>query len=131
MSAGFTRKNLLEVEDSAPRLGLEQWQESRFATENLGAGDIGVTHHRIKPNVRQGFAHRHQRAEEFYVVLAGSGQVKLDDEILELEPHDALRVDPDVLRTWEAGPDGLELLAFGAPVSVGNDSEIYPGWWSD
>ena len=129
MSARFTRKKLLEVEDSAPRLGLDQWQESRFATRDLEAGDIGVTHHRIKPNTRQGFAHRHERAEEFYVVLAGSGRVKLDDEILDLEPHDAVRVDPDVLRSWEAGPDGLELLAFGR--SVKGDADFVQDWWTD
>lgn len=44
---------------------------------------------------------------------------------------DVIRVGPGTTRNFEAGDDGLELLAFGAPVSVGNDSEIKPGWWSD
>lgn len=125
----YTKKNLLHVEDAAPRIGLDAWQQSRFASGDLDAAETGVTHHRIKPGTRQGFAHRHERAEELYVVLAGSGRVKLDDEILDLSPLDALRVAPEVLRTWEAGPDGLELLAFGTKVE--GDAEFVQDWWTD
>jgi quercetin dioxygenase-like cupin family protein len=119
----------LDVSDAAPGLGLGEWQDSRFATADLEAEATGVTHHRIKPQTRQGFAHRHGRAEEIYVVLGGAGRVKLGDDVIELRPLDALRVSPDVLRTWEAGPDGLELLAFGSRVE--DDAEIVPGWWTD
>jgi quercetin dioxygenase-like cupin family protein len=125
----YTHKHLLEVEDAAPGLGLAEWQESRFATDDLGASSTGVTLHRIRPGVRQGFAHRHREAEELYVVLAGSGRVKLGDDVLELRPLDAVRVSPEVLRTWEAGPDGLELLAFGSRVE--GDADFVPGWWAD
>ena len=128
-SAPYTRTNLLEVKDSGPDIELDEWQESRFASGDLDAADTGVTHHRIKPDTRQGFAHRHERAEEVYVVLSGSGRVKLDDDILALEPMDAVRVAPEVLRTWEAGPDGLELLAFGPQVE--GDAHFVPGWWTD
>jgi len=70
------------------------------------------------------------------VVLSGSGRVKLDENILELEPLDAFRVAPEVLRAWKAGPDGLEVLAFGARVEgdeelVPSDAELVPGWWTD
>ncbi len=129
MPDSYTHTNLKQVANSAPDIGLAEWQESRFATGDLQSTDIGVTHHRIHPDTRQGFAHRHRQAEEFYVVVSGSGRVKLDEDILELEPLDSLRVAPDVLRTWEAGPDGLELLAFGAHVE--GDAEFVPGWWSD
>lgn len=88
-----------------------------------------MTHHRIHPETRQGFAHRHQQAEEFYVVLSGSGRVKLDEDILELQPLDVLRVAPDVLRTWEAGPEGLNLLAFGSRVE--GDADLVQNWWTD
>lgn len=98
--------------DSAPDLDAAEWQESGFATRDLQSSDSGVTHRRYRPGKRQGFAPRHQRAEEFYVVLSGSGRVKLDENILELEPLDAFRVAPEVLRAWKAGPDGLEMLAF-------------------
>jgi mannose-6-phosphate isomerase-like protein (cupin superfamily) len=79
--------------------------------------------------MRQGFAHRHDEAEEVYVVISGSGRAKLDDEIVELAARDALRVSPGVTRQLEAGPEGLELIAFG-PRHDG-DGEIVPGWWSD
>src|SRR5450756_1686141 len=74
----------------------------------------GVSHHRLKAGKRQGFGHKHENAEEIYVVLGGSGRVKLDDEIVEIARLDAIRVAPEVVRAFEAGPDGLELLAFGA-----------------
>ncbi len=123
-----THLNLVEVKDAAPDFDLSEWQESRFATTDLGAERTGVTYHRIKPGTRQGFAHRHQRAEEIYVVLAGTGRAKLDDEVVDLRPLDALRLAPGVLRTWEAGPDGLGLLAFGAKED--GDAEFVPGWWT-
>lgn len=127
--APYTHKNLMQVHDAAPDIGLDEWQASRFARDDLGAEQTGFAHHRIKPGTRQGFAHRHEHAEEVYVVLAGSGRVKLDDDILDLRPLDAVRVAPQVLRTWEAGPDGLELLAFGAHHE--HDAEAIPGWWTD
>jgi mannose-6-phosphate isomerase-like protein (cupin superfamily) len=125
----YTHKNLTQLEDSAPRLGIGEWQETRFATAELGAERIGFTHHRIKPDTRQGFAHRHEREEEVYVVLDGSGRVKLDDDIVDVRPRDALRIPPQVFRSWEAGPDGLELLVFG-PKDEG-DAEFIQGWWRD
>jgi len=129
MAPRYTHKNLLQVEDAAPKIGLSEWQESRFATSDLDAAETGVTHHRFKPGQRQGFAHSHERAEELYVVLAGSGRVKLDEDVLELAPLDALRLAPDVLRSWEAGPDGLEVLAFGSRHE--GDAQFVPGWWTD
>ena len=86
MTAPYTRINVLHAEDSAPKLGLAEWQESRFVTSDLDAAETGVTHHRFKAGKRQGFAHRHERAEELYVVLSGSGRIKLDDDVLELRP---------------------------------------------
>lgn len=125
----YTHTNLKQVTDTAPDIGLAEWQESRFATGDLQATDVGVTHHRVHPETRQGFAHRHEQAEEFYVVLSGSGRVKLDEDILELEPLDVLRVAPEVLRTWEAGPEGLDLLAFGSRIE--GDAEFVQRWWTD
>ena len=88
-----------------------------------------MTHHRIRPGSRQGFAHRHEQAEEAYVVLSGSGRVKLEDQILELRPLDALRVDPPVLRCFEAGPEGMKVLAFGPRHPA--DGEVVNDWWRD
>lgn len=129
MSDAFTAKQLTDVKDSAPEFGYEEVQEARFATQDLDAQDTGVSHHRVKPGCRQGFAHRHENAEEVYVVLSGSGRAKLDDEIIDLAPLDAVRVAPTVTRAFEAGDDGLELIAVG-PRHEG-DGDIIPGWWSD
>jgi mannose-6-phosphate isomerase-like protein (cupin superfamily) len=129
VTAKYTLKNLTEVNDAAPSFGYNELQEARFATKDLEAEDTGVSHHRVKPGKRQGFAHKHDEAEEVYVVISGSGRMKLDSEIIDIERLDAIRVAPDVTRTFEAGPDGLELLAVGARHD--GDGEIIPDWWKD
>jgi mannose-6-phosphate isomerase-like protein (cupin superfamily) len=129
VSAPYTRKNLADVDDSAPKFGYEEMQEARFATGDLQAEETGLAYHRVKPGKRQGFAHKHDQAEEVYVVLHGSGRVKLDDAVVDLRPLDAIRVAPGVTRQFEGGPDGLELLACG-PHHEG-DGEIFPDWWTD
>lgn len=108
----YTIKNLREVEDVAPRFGFDAIQEARFPWRDLGAQDTGLAYHVVKPGQRGG-AHRHEAAEEIYVVIAGSGRINLDGEVTELAPLDAIRVAPSVARAFEAGADGLELLAFG------------------
>ena len=108
----FTIKNLRDIEDVAPRFGFDSIQEARFAWRALGAQNTGLAYHVIKPGQRGG-AHRHDEAEEIYVVLGGSGRAYLDGELVDLQPMDALRVAPPVVRAFEAGPDGLELLVFG------------------
>jgi mannose-6-phosphate isomerase-like protein (cupin superfamily) len=125
----YTHKQLTEVEDSAPNFGFEGVQEARFASEALGAEDTGVSHMRVKPNKRQGFAHKHDDAEEVYIVVAGSGRVKLDDDILELTVMDAIRVSPGVTRQFEGGPEGLEYVVAGPHHP--NDGEIVQDWWTD
>ena len=111
--AGYTHVNLDEVEDMAPRFGYQNQGEARFATRALGAVGTGVSHQRLRPGVRQAFGHRHRHAEEVFVVLTGSGRVKIDDEIRDVRALDAIRVAPGSARAFEAGPDGLELLVFG------------------
>jgi mannose-6-phosphate isomerase-like protein (cupin superfamily) len=129
MSTPFTRKQLTDVKDSAPEFGLDGIQEARFAKDDLDAERTGVSHHRLKPDERSPFGHRHEEAEEVYVVLSGSGRIKLDDEIVEVETLDAIRVAPKVTRAFEAGPDGIEVLAVGARHD--GDGEIIQGWWSE
>lgn len=129
MTPPYTLKRLTEVEDSAPKFGLDGLQQARFANDDLDAQDTGVSHHRLNADKRQAFAHRHDNAEEVYVVLAGSGRVKLDDDVLEIDKLDAIRVAPGVIRAFEAGSEGLELLAFG-PRHEG-DGEVIPDWWTD
>ena len=125
----YTKKNLRQVEDSAAQHGLSDYQEARFPRTELGAEQTGLNYLIVKPGQREAFSHRHRTAEEVYVVLAGSGRVKLDDDLVELAPLDAVRVGPGVTRRFEAGPDGLEVLVFGPRVEA--DAEVVPDFWSD
>lgn len=129
MATPYTLKKLTDIEDSAPKSGFGDVQEARFAKDALDAKDTGLSYHRLKAAQRQPFAHKHDRAEEVYVVVAGSGRVKLDDEVVELQALDAIRVAPEVTRAFEAGPSGLDLLAFGRRCD--GDGEVLMGWWAD
>lgn len=127
MATPFTHKRLTDVKDSAPEFGFGDQGELRFAKDELESEDTGFTYHRMNPNAHSGFGHRHQDAEEVYVILSGSGRMKLDDEIIEIERLDTIRVAPEVWRSFSAGPDGLEAIAFG-PRHDG-DGEVDPQWW--
>lgn len=126
----YAIKNLRDVEDVAPKFGFSEVQEARFARNDLGADTIGLAFHIVRPGARQAFAHRHEQAEEIYVVLAGSGRVKLDDDLEEIRAMDAIRVAPTVARAFEAGADGLEILVFG-PRHEGDGEVLRDDFWAD
>jgi mannose-6-phosphate isomerase-like protein (cupin superfamily) len=125
----YTIKNLREVDDAAVKGGFSDTQEARFPRKDLDAETTGLAYLVVLPGERQPFAHRHKNAEEVMVVLTGSGRIKLDDEVIDVGPLDAIRVAPEVTRAFEAGPDGLEYLVFG-PHHEG-DSEIVEDFWDD
>ena len=125
----YTQKNLREVKDSAIEFGVSESQEARFPQKDLKAETTGLAYFAFRPGKRSAFGHRHEGAEEIYVVLSGSGRLRLDDEIIELESMDAIRVAPKVTRAFEADDEGLEILAFG-PRHEG-DGEIVPDFWTD
>jgi mannose-6-phosphate isomerase-like protein (cupin superfamily) len=129
MHLPFTHKKLTDVKDSAAEAGLGEIQEARFARGDLDAERTGVSHQRLKPGKRSPFGHKHDEAEEVYIVIAGHGRMKLDDEIIEVDTLDAIRVSPEVIRAFEAGDEGLEVLAVGAHHD--GDGEIVQDWWSD
>lgn len=113
-ATGYTHLNLeADVEDMAPRFGMDQQGEARFATRPLEAQRTGLSHQRLRPGMRQAFGHRHHHAEEVFLVLSGSGRIKIDDEINDVKPLDAIRVAPGSTRAFEAGPTGLEFVVFG------------------
>jgi quinol monooxygenase YgiN/mannose-6-phosphate isomerase-like protein (cupin superfamily) len=124
---GYTHVNLDDVEDMAPRFGYQDQGEARFANRPLSAVRTGVSHQRLRPGVRQAFGHRHHHAEEVFVVLAGSGRVKIDDEIRNVRALDAIRIAPGSARAFEAGPEGLEFLVVG-PHHTG-DAVIERTFW--
>jgi mannose-6-phosphate isomerase-like protein (cupin superfamily) len=127
----YTLKNLKDVEDMAPKFGMSEVLEARFAREELGLEKSGVSYQRLQPKTRLPFGHKHSEQEELYVVVGGSGRVKLDDEIVELSQWDAVRISPGTMRNLEAGPDGLEVVLFGAPNNANADVEMVQNWWAD
>jgi quercetin dioxygenase-like cupin family protein len=131
--ADYTIRNLREVEDSAPKFGFAPQMEARFAARELGLGESGVSLQRLAPGAAQPFGHRHKTQEELYIVVTGSGRARLGDEVVELRPWDAIRVAPHLSRSFAAGPDGLEFLAFGAPAveSLPDDVEQEPSPWGE
>jgi uncharacterized cupin superfamily protein len=124
---GYAKTNLRDVEDQAVKHGLSETQHARFPAAVLGAEQTGMNLLSVEPGRREAFAHKHRTAEEIYVVLSGSGRVKLDDELVELEPLDAVRVSPGVARAFQADDDGLEVLIFGPHVA--SDSELVENFW--
>lgn len=125
----FATVNLLEVENSigdrAPGI------DARFGRKHIDSRDLGVSLFRYSPNMRSPFAHSHREQEEAYLVVSGSGRVLLDDEVHELRQWDLLRVSPEVVRAFEAGPDGLDLVAVGGPKPADGDGEMAAANWPD
>jgi uncharacterized cupin superfamily protein len=127
MPERYSRVNLLEIEDDAPANGFADRWQARVARTALGARQTGVTHFRLLAGKRSPFAHRHAVAEEIYVILGGNGRLKLDDEIIDVRTLDAIRVQPEIPRAFEAGSDGLEFLAFG-PHHAGDGEPVDDAW---
>jgi quercetin dioxygenase-like cupin family protein len=127
--SNYTKVNLLELEDSVGDRVPEI--EGRFGRTPLGSRDIGVSHFRYAPGFRSPMGHRHREQEEAYVVVAGSGRVLLDGDVVELKQWDAVRVAPEVVRAFKAGPDGMDVIAIGGPKPEGGDGESAPADWPD
>jgi mannose-6-phosphate isomerase-like protein (cupin superfamily) len=127
--SSFSTVNLTEVEDSvgerAPGV------EGRFGRKHLDSRDLGVSLFRYAANLRSPFAHSHREQEEAYVVVSGSGRLLLDGEIVELREWDVVRVAPEVVRAFEGGPDGLELIAIGGPKPADGDGVMGAAEWPE
>jgi mannose-6-phosphate isomerase-like protein (cupin superfamily) len=131
----FTLKNLKsDLEDVGSNFDGAPDLEFRLATKALELEQSGLGYQRVPPGYRFPYGHTHKTQEEVYVVLRGSGRMKLDDEIIELKAWDAVRVSPGTWRGYEAGPDGLEIFVIGAPNlgdSPRDDVEGERDWWAD
>ncbi len=125
----YAKANIDAAEDIAPKYGMDSQGETRILRSDLGAQGIGMSYYRWKPGKRTSFGHTHEKSEEMYLVLKGSGRMKVDDDIVDFAAHDVLYVSPGAMREWEAGPDGTEIVAFGHHNE--GDSTMTPGWWTD
>jgi mannose-6-phosphate isomerase-like protein (cupin superfamily) len=127
--SGYAHVNLKQVDDSASTRGSDV--EARFARSRLDSDHLGVSYFRYAPGHRNTMGHSHREQEEAYVVVSGSGRMKLDDDIIDLAVWDVVRVAPATVRAIEAGPDGIELIAIGADKPEGGDGVRYEEWWTD
>jgi mannose-6-phosphate isomerase-like protein (cupin superfamily) len=126
----YTKVNLREVEDMAPRFGYAPHVEARFARKPLELEKSGMSYFRVAPEFRMPFGHTHSEQEEVYLVVSGSARFKIEDEVVEAAPFDAVRVPAGAAHGMEAGPEGAEIVAFGAPNTDNADVEMQPGWWA-
>jgi mannose-6-phosphate isomerase-like protein (cupin superfamily) len=127
----FTIKNLMtDVDNAAAERGPEGI-DARFGRRHMDSDHLGVSYFRYNPNFRTPFGHHHREQEEAYVVVGGSGRMKADDEVVELSKWDLVRVAPAVVRAFEAGPEGLELIAIGNDRPEGGDGEMVADFWAE
>jgi len=123
----WTKTNFNALRDVSPPAVPIQW---RFARTALESPELGVSRFTYEPGARMPWGHRHHEQEEVYVVVAGSRRGQLNDEIVEIEAWDALRVAPAVIRSFQAGPDGMDVICIGGRKPDGPDSERHPDFWA-
>jgi mannose-6-phosphate isomerase-like protein (cupin superfamily) len=124
----YTLKNMMEIKNLAEG---RMPGEARFARSSIDSEHLGISYFKMEPSFRQPFGHSHAEQEEVYLVLEGSGQVRLGEEIVELKPWDVLRVAPEVVRAFESGPDGLVYVAVGNDRPEGGDGNMVQDFWND
>src|SRR5579859_3593723 len=125
----FTHTNLMEIENAgADRV---PGFEARFGRKHIDSDHLGVSYFHYPANFRSPYGHRHREQEEAYAIVAGSGRVRLDDEVIELKQWDLIRVAPNVVRAFEGGPEGLSIIAIGNDRPEGGDGEMVEGFWGD
>lgn len=124
--SGYATKNLMEIDDlfEGPEIS------ARFSRKYLDSDHLGVSLFKYAPGFTAVDGHHHKEQEEAYVVIAGSGRIRLDDDVVELRQWDVVRVSPEVVRGFEAGADGLEVIAVGADKPEGGDGVRDPGRWA-
>jgi mannose-6-phosphate isomerase-like protein (cupin superfamily) len=130
--ARYTVQNLKEVQNQGENFGLNPDEmQLRMAKDPLECENAGVSYLRLGPGYRMPFGHRHKEQEEIYVLVNGSARMKVEDEIVDMQPLTAVRVAPETMRNLEGGSEGADLIVIGAPKTGPGDGDIEPGWWSD
>jgi quercetin dioxygenase-like cupin family protein len=125
----YSKVNLREVDDDTG--GRVEGMSGAFGRKYLDSRDLGVSLWTFAPGLRAPFAHSHREQEEAYVVVSGSGRMRVNDEVIELQPWDVVRVAPEAVRGMEAGPDGLEIIAVGGPKPEGGDGVPSDAPWPE
>jgi hypothetical protein len=130
--ADYTLLNLRkDIEDMAPQFGMGDGIEARFGRKPLGLRKSGLSYFKLGPDYKLPFGHSHSEQEEIYIVVSGSARLKLDDEQIVVGPLDAVRIPEGMMRGMAAGPEGAELIAFGAPNTDNKDISMAQGFFAD
>jgi uncharacterized cupin superfamily protein len=92
--------------------------------KQLGAETLGARMWRLEPG-QASTRHRHGETVELYVLLEGTGRIRIGDEVLTLAPHDCLLVEPRTIRQPFNDTDADALwLVVGAPQEAANTLEM-------
>jgi mannose-6-phosphate isomerase-like protein (cupin superfamily) len=130
--AGYTVQNLNEVQNQGENFGINPDElQLRMAKDPLECQNAGISLLRLGPGYRIPYGHKHKTQEEIYVLVKGEARMKIEDEVVAMKPMTAVRVDPGTMRGFEAGPEGADFIAIGAPRTGPGDGDIVQGWWSD
>jgi mannose-6-phosphate isomerase-like protein (cupin superfamily) len=125
----WTIKSLDEMDDV---LG-EYPGEMYMTTSAVGAEQVALTYRRMPAETggKGSYGHAHKTHEELYLVLSGTLQFKLDDEILDVPARTAVRVAPEVVRSvWNEGPHDAELVIASVKIDdPDGDTELTPEFW--
>jgi len=129
---GYTVQNLNDVQNQGENFGINPDElQLRMAKDPLECQNAGISLLRLGPSFRVPFGHKHKTQEEIYVLVKGSGRMKIEDDVVEVQPLTAVRVDPGTMRSLEAGPEGADFVVIGAPKTGPGDGDVVQGWWSD
>jgi uncharacterized cupin superfamily protein len=129
--ADYTLLNLrTDVEDMAPQFGMGDGIEAHFGRKPLGLEKSGMSYFKLGPGYKLPFGHSHSEQEEIYLVVSGTARLKLDEDEVELSELDAIRIPTGTTRGMAAGPQGAEIVAFGAPDTDNKDIEMVQGFWN-
>jgi mannose-6-phosphate isomerase-like protein (cupin superfamily) len=130
--AGYSVQNLNEVQNQGENFGLNPDEmQLRMAKDPLECQNAGISLLRLGAGYRAPFGHKHKSQEEIYILVKGDARMKIEDEVVEMQPMTAVRVDPGTMRGYEAGSGGADLIVIGAPRTGPGDGDMEPGWWSD
>lgn len=128
---GYTIKPVAEVEDV---LG-DYPGEMHLLTYSIDAEQTALTWRRMpaKTGGKGSYGHRHKSQEEIYLVVSGTLQFKLDDDIVDVSAGTVVRVAPEVVRSvWNEGPDDAELVIASRRVEdPRGDTELVEGFWPE
>ncbi|MBA2546654.1 MAG: cupin domain-containing protein [Solirubrobacterales bacterium] len=117
---------LLRSADAFWRPSNQTGVDNTDLAKQLGAETMGARFWRL----RQGQTitrHRHRTTTELYLLLEGRGRIRVEDELIELEPMDALLVEPEHVRQPFNDTEADQLwLVVGAPPEPANTLEMTP-----